>query len=212
MQKLRELVYESEWSRTYRTGSNSTFYESKFVVDGLKITVNELSRRWPGMKAEERSDFALAFGAKTTPEGDDESVLSFLMSAGDEPIWRMIALKLTKHRDRDAVVRFLGERIKESEDSKGNYYQAAEELADVRLLGVLEEDFDRLSSSIQSISPQSYLDAARARDYLQLCRTLATITGHDQYLAIVRSALGHSSELVRRKAQLLLGIEGEAGV
>ncbi|SRR6266498_716835 len=212
MRYLGELISESEWSRQYRAGPNSTFYESKFLVDGLKIDLSTLSSRWSWMKPEERYDFALAFGAKTSLDGDDEAVLSFLMLSGDEAVWRLIALKLARHRDRDAVVQFLSQRIQQSKGSKGSYYQAAEELEDVRLLPILEEDFRHFNSSLQLFSQDVGQDPAPLREYLQLCKTLAAITGRDEYLSIIRSALEHSLPLVRRKAQLLLGVAGESEV
>lgn len=85
--KGKELVRDSEWMRTYRVGEETLYYESKFLVDKLQVSIQDLTGRWSHLDEQGRLEFAFAFAAKAELSPNDEEILSFLMGAGNEAIW-----------------------------------------------------------------------------------------------------------------------------
>jgi hypothetical protein len=137
----RKLVKETKWSRKYLIAPTRFLYESKFLADGLDINAENLVNQWPTMTASERHDFALAFQCTGKLTQNDESILLFLMRAGDGTVWRTISLILSRHSDRESVTQFLLARLRETFEARSNYYQAAELVGDARFVEVLEDQF-----------------------------------------------------------------------
>src|SRR5262245_56478436 len=86
----RKLLRETEWTRVYDVGSNQLFYESKFLVDGLKVSPADIKSRWKALSEQEQMDFVRAFQSKEPITPDDEEVLGFLMQVGNESVWNAI--------------------------------------------------------------------------------------------------------------------------
>ncbi len=206
---MAELIKETEWSRRYFVSPTSIRYESKFLVDGLTVKVNELISRWESLTESEQHDFALAFQCKGKLSADDEKILLFLMQAGDEIIWRTVSLMLCRHTDREHVVRFLLERLQDSVAGRSNYYQAAETIGDPKFLPILERHFREYRTRITERGHQSAMLDGDWLEYLELSNSLRKLTGGQDYEQAVAELSKHSSELVRSRAHDYLRQSGD---
>jgi hypothetical protein len=208
MKHQPELVSETEWSRTYRVGENKISYESKFFSDHLEVDAEQLIERWPRMTKTEQHDFARAFRAKRSLSRHDERILEFLMVSGDQIIWTTISLLLCRHPKRDLVADFILARVNGSETPKTNYYQAAEQIGDPRFVPALERQFGQMYTELGPSLPEApNLEEDRQYlEFLQLCRTLLTITRSNEYERPLRVLLDHPSEVVRNRAKRHLGV------
>jgi hypothetical protein len=204
-----KLMNETQWSRTYQVGQKDFYRESKFLSDGLQIPADDIIQRWATLTLSERHDFASAFRAKPTLTANDETILTFLMQVGDEIVWRTICVMLCRHSNREIVKEFVITRLKTSSGNRANYYQAAENIRDTDLVSILECQFHDYQRNLASDAEPSWANDRLLREFLQLCKTLATITGDIRYEEIIRSHLGHPSNAVNGKARLLLSNEAQ---
>lgn len=193
---------ETEWSRVYQVGPKSFVYESKFYEDNLTIDSDEMIKRWPTLSPLDRQDFVRSFQGKREFSSDDESFLNFLMTTRDEIILRMIAVTLCRHSDRERVTQFIFQRIEEATQDRANYYQAAEILGDNRFIPLLERQY-RGHLEHERKTP-AVTDPLAHLEILRLCKTLFTITNRREYEGVIRAALKHPSEIVRKRAKMYL--------
>jgi len=192
-----ELLKESRWARTYRFG-DGTLFESKFARDEIQVSREEVERIWPDLSPDEKLEFAFAYGVKSTVTAEDEKVMDFLMEAGDEYVWSMIALLLARHSNRERVMSFLLERATSPSLLGANYYQALEILADMRAIPVLQRAREIHLHHIDAGATDEI------HDYLVCCRALWKLEGSDAYAAEIREALRSADPAVSAHAKLLL--------
>lgn len=198
----RELVKESEWMRVYRADSNTLMYESKFLVDHLTLSANSIKRRWPGLSEEEKLEFAQAFQAKPEVTSEDESLLDFLMEAGNLPIWITIAPLLPRHSARERVLKFLFQRISEEGKPKANFYQSIEQLNDKTALPTLRAMYERYKDRLLERSEPT--DEFEYQDYLSCCKALWVIEGSMQYRETIERFAKSQDEGLKFWAETLL--------
>ncbi len=117
-----KLIRESEWERLYESDRWGTVHESKFLIDGIQVSAESIIRRWPDFSSAEKLEFANAFAVKREVTPEDERILDFLMEAGDFHIWMAVAPLLARHRDRERVLSFLLERIREDRKDRANFF------------------------------------------------------------------------------------------
>jgi hypothetical protein len=120
-----KLIRESEWMRVYETDRSGQLYESKFLADGIQVSANSFIKRWPELSAEQRLDFASAFAAKPEVTYEDERVLDFLMEQDDFYICMSIAPLLPFHRQRDRVLAFVVDTIREHPKDAANFFSGS---------------------------------------------------------------------------------------
>lgn len=199
------LVQESEWMRVYRVGKDHYIHESKFLEDGLQISADHLKKVWPTLTEESKLEFANAYSVKPKLSPEDTEILNFLMVAGDEPVWSALALLLTKHTDRQRVLRFLIDRVDKAEGSRANYYQALQRVGDATTVPTLRAAYEKYRTEIDSFrAPDKSRDILRYMDYLRCCATLYALDGSQEYRLAINQMLNHSDERVRDFARQIL--------
>src|SRR5581483_8732494 len=177
-------------------------YESKFLDVGFALDADDLKGRWASMTSSQRHDFALAFQCKGHLSANDEKIVSFLMHAGERIIWRTIARLLAMHSDREQVVTFLLDRVRDPLETRANYYEAIEVIRDNRSISVLQDQFERYRDRVGVSIAEAHLQPERdSLDYVQLCHTLSKITGNQNYQNEIKRFLSHPSESVRNRAR-----------
>lgn len=93
----RKVIRESEWMRVFKVENKKTYiYESKFLIDDLRVPVLAIEKKWPVIPLSEKVEFSLAFSSQPPRDEEDHAILQFLMSAGPEE-------SLEKHRHHLAV-------------------------------------------------------------------------------------------------------------
>lgn len=194
-------IKETEWTRVYRAG-DAFVHVSKFLEGGLQVSADSIRARWPTFSFQEKLDFAQAFSAGGKATAEDERILDFLMEAGDFHIWDAIALRLRHHRDKDRVLAFLLERIKEKGEYKANFFQAIGLMKNERAVRALRAAYDdyrkRLGASLSSGASLDYMD------YLYCCAALWRIEGPSEYKQVIEDASRSQDEAVRITAELIL--------
>lgn len=200
-QARRELVRESEWSREYRIGPNTYFFESKFQADGLQIFAAVLRRKWADMSDEDRIDFANAFASKPTLTAEDQEILAFLMEASTEPIWGTIAPHLAGYNDHEFALGFLLKHALFESPMLANYYMAFSFMRDERAIPLLQQHFNRYRIELEPFADKGYMQLF---NYLHCCQVLAQLTNADKYRSALEELVVHPDESVRRRAKSLL--------
>ena len=198
----KELVQETEWMRVYRSGPKTFFFQSKFVSESLEIGSASLKERWFSFTPMEQLEFANAFILKPHLTAEDQEILKFLMEKGSEYVWGTIAYLLPQYSDREGALSFLLERIASGGRCVSNYYQALEQVGDVRAIPLLRqryEDYQMRVPPFEQHGPFSELS-----DYQVCCRTLWKLTGSPEYQDALKELLHHSEETIRRRAHFLL--------
>ncbi len=179
----KNLVRESEWARIYNISDPGGYlFESKFLVDGLHVSLPSIRDRWPLLSAEEKIEFATAFSAQPPRDGDDQQILQFLMQVGPEEVWKSIAIVSTFHPNTDYALQFLLERVRGAAEGRANYYQALELLRRAEAIPRLRERFDEYQGLVSASDGRSER-ASFWVDYLQCCKTLFTLTKGPAFLA-----------------------------
>lgn len=201
--KSTKLIKETEWTRVYKRG-DSYVYVSKFLEDGLEVSAESIRERWPTFSFDEKVDFAQAFsrGARVTAE--HEQVLDFLMEAGDFPVWMSIAGRLRHHRDKDRVLAFLLERVREEKVPKGNFFQALGLMNEKRALPALRAVYDSYRELLSASPAAGASPDYDYLDYLHCCEALWKISGSGEYKQVIEDASKSQDELVRITAELIL--------
>jgi hypothetical protein len=195
------LLDETEWSRRYVDPSGLIRYESKFLSDRIEVDYETIIARWNTLTKREKYDFVRSFRGKRQLEPQDEKLLEFLMDTPDEVVWRLIALMITRHSNRQLVTRFILRRIKESSERRSNYYQAAEIICDAIFIPVLEEQFRAASRKLGSAPVPSPESDSTYLEFICLCKTLWKLTSEDEYRESIQRLLRHPSDSVRYSAQ-----------
>lgn len=205
MLERKQLLKESEWVRVYSLGEKQLRYESRFLTDGLEVSAQSLSERWPRLTSEERMEFAFAFAAKPHFSQNDREILSLLMRAGDEAIWSTIALTLVYHFDRQTVFDFLVNLVRNPRPGCANYFQALELLGDKRAVPVLRHFYGAYREQQREQRPSQLLSEHQwETDFLRLCRALLVLEGDREFELAIREMLKHPEEEVRARAQRFL--------
>lgn len=200
-----KLLRESEWTRVYEGELDSrrvVVHESKFLADGLKVSAESIRARWPALSFEERMDFANAFGAGGEVTAEDERVLDFLMEGGDFPVWMATAQRLRHHHDKDRVLAFLVERIREEGEHKANFFQAIELMGDKRALPALRAAYDAYKTELEPPNgppkPFDYFD------YLACCRALWILESSTEYKKAIQALVKHRDARISASARQVL--------
>jgi len=199
-----ELIKESRWSRLYRTGPRDYYSESKFLLDGLRADPSSIKREWNSFSDEEKVDFGIAFaaGAAADKSPEVEEILTFLMSAGPEEVWMNIAGMLPKHSDKEAVMRFLLERLQTSQEP-AYCFQALAGIGDQRAVPLLRQDYERRLTRINEagVAAVSEFDWC---DFYGCCAVLWKLGAEGPFETRVHEALSHPSDIVRVRVGVLL--------
>ena len=199
----KALVRESRWMRVYNVGDR-LLYESKFLVDGLQVSLISLINDWRGMTEAEHVEFAMAFLAKPDLQHSDEEILNYLMEVGSPEVLRSIALLTARHSDKERVCRFLARQIERGEKPLANFYQASEILKDRRLLPSLRKAYERYKAKLDVCEESDLVD------YLGCCKALLAIERSTEYEIAISDLRSHSSEYISRMATHLLESEKQS--
>ena len=198
----KKLVREDRWSRIFEVAPNSYAYESKLKDGETVVSAEELRADWLAWSAAQRLEFAQAFQQRQRLTPEDERILEFLMSNGDDRIWSTIALVLVHHSNRRLVVEFLVEKLLSTAEPRANLIQALYVIGDRSTLPVLRQMHDRLSREVSSDERTD--DAMKIVDFLTACKALAYLEKSARYESQIRSFLAHPDEIIRIQAQLAL--------
>lgn len=197
-----KLIRESEWNRVYESDRWGEVHESKFLIDGIQVSAESIISRWKGFSLAEKLEFANAFAVKREVTSEDERTLDFLMEASEPVIWATIAPMLRRHTDRERVLGFLLDTLKDEGLSKANFYQGLELLNDKRALPALREDYQRYECRLVEhgkLDPEdSYLE------YLSCCKALLVIDGSKEYEDAIKQQAQSEDERVRVWAEKML--------
>jgi len=196
-----KLITESEWTRVYKDG-DATLRDSKFFRDGLEVNAESIKGWWPSLSLHQRLDFAHAFSVKPKVTPEDERILDFLMEEGEPYIWRTIAILLPRHRDRERVLAFLLERIREEGEYKANFFQALRLMGDNRAIPALRAAFDdyRKKFRVGTGAPVKFVYFS----YLSCCEALWALEGSTEYKDAIEEFLKSDDKDVRSFAELML--------
>ena len=199
----QKLVRETEWNRVYESEAGVRLHESKFLVDGLGVSLEQVTSRWSTFSEVERLDFANAFGAKPNVSAEDERILDYLMEVGDSYTWMAIAPLLPRHRNRERVLEFLLNRIREEGKDNANFFQALRMIRDRRAVAGLRTAYERYRREQKSGKVGLY-----DLDFLGCCAALLAIDGAAEYRRAIQDASNSPDELVRRYAKFAWTDEG----
>jgi hypothetical protein len=204
-----DLLRESEWLREFKTGQKSVFSESKFISEGLQLSLRDFLGKWPLMNDGERIDFAHAYAAKPDMTQEDEKILHFLLDEGDDNICESLAQMMVRMSQPEPVIRFMIARLRTEIDEPANYIQA---------LGLA-----KVTEAVPAILPyyRKYREAVEVEKttgvpedvifgpvpysrYIWCCEALWRITGAEEYASNIRGFLNHSHAQVRCWAEMAL--------
>jgi hypothetical protein len=207
MNLSRQLVRESEWMRVYRLESNHLHYESKFLTDHLQIDLEDLKRRWSTLTAEDKRDFVRAYSAIKAKSTRDFEILRFLMKVGTSETWGWLANSLTDLPEKDLVLNFLLERLKNDDGYFPDYAQALETLGDSKATDVLAEKFAMLRQRVTSLSTETgqltsdaFFDCV---SYLHCCRALVKLAAFGEAREALNAMQTFPDQRVRSMAKRL---------
>src|SRR5262249_36133520 len=161
-----------------------------------------LIAEWNSLSPKERWEFGIAFGAKATLTGEDEKVLNYLMGEDGKDVWSTLATTLTRHPDRERVVKFLEERITNETSRKANYYQALGIMKVVNAESLLRQEADDFERCFTAL-----LEAPRDKvlDYIACIESLLMITQQGSLKDKLRPLQAHSDSIVQTWVRRALG-------
>lgn len=206
----RKLVKESEWMRVYRIEYEETYiYESKFLMDNLRISLQQVQEKWPHLSPSEKAEFSTAFSAQPPRDDEDQAILQFLMEIGPQEVWHNIAILLPFHRRPDEALGFLMERIERDSSSRTNYYQAIGSLGGAKAIPILRRQFDEYHVQLAAKPDQG---SEIWSDYLHCAKTLWILTQDPAFLSALKKAqVGAPQELQPHLAHILREINQGSG-
>jgi HEAT repeat protein len=129
------------------------------------------------------------------------------MVAGDENIWRTIALPLTrmsivKHQQ---VLRFLLDRVVRVDEMRSNYYQALAKLNDPKAVPALKTALAQERKRVcLDKRLESFEEIFLYSDYLQCCAALYRLDGSEVFKDAIKQMQNHPDESVRTEADRAL--------
>jgi len=192
---------EAGWYETVEIEGKEVFLVPKVLRNDVIVPLEIVEARWPFWTPRERVEFAGAFSRKAELSDSDQMVVDFLMKNGGSRIWTMIALLVTRCRERDKAVDFLLSRIKEGVRPLANYYQAVGVLSPSECLPILRESF---LAHRQEVTRHPSLQTSGDRfiylDYLSCAAALLTITGQEEYRASLVEMRNHRDDAIRQMA------------
>ena len=191
---------ETEWFETAKIGERRIEHVSKFLSNDFVVTKDFVAAKWSLWTPDERLSFASAFSARAELKPSDHEVLDFLLEAGDQEIWRTIALSAARHRDRDRARDFLLSRIAEGAKPLANYYQALGMLLSCReCVPALRAAMAKHCQDVEAHPLlETWDDRLTYLDYLACTAVLFKITGQAEYRANLDRMLEHPDESVRQ--------------
>jgi hypothetical protein len=192
---------ESEWMRTYKIG-DAFLHESKFLVDGLTVRVEEIEARWPTFSTEERLEFALAFSAKPGLTPEDVRVLDFLLEAGERYVWSTVAALLPRHPDKERALGFLLKMIGNEERYDANFFHALERINDKRAIPAIKTAYDTYRRKLDGLADRR--SACDAVGYMSCCKALWALEGSANYKDAIEEFLKSDDKAVCRFAEIML--------
>jgi hypothetical protein len=209
-----ELVKETPWSYTFKTGPKHTYRISKFMADkNFKVNVSEIRAHWPTMSTNERYDFAMSVSG--SEERSNIEILEFLLQEGDDDVWPICAMAFLEHPDRGRVVKFLIERVQQNtdEDPPLNYIQALGLAKDRRATAAILPYYEKCRAEMEAekttgVPENVVFGPIPYPDYFSICEALLKIEGSSEYEQAIRKYLDHPNEQVRYWAEHALEIEG----
>jgi hypothetical protein len=183
----KKLVRESDWMRIFKFENEETYiYESKFLVDDLRVSPLAIKKQWPGLSPSEKQEFSTAFGSQPPRDNDDQNILQFLMEVGPEEVWRNIAVLLPFHTRPDVALAFLIDKVQHGSSSRADYYQAIELLRGMEAVPILRRHFDEYRSLLFPKVEGDNVDLWI--NYLQCGKTLFNLTQDLTYLSELKRA------------------------
>jgi hypothetical protein len=196
-----KLVTETEWTRVYKDG-DATLCDSKFFRDGLEVGAESIKGRWSSLSPHEKLDFAQAFSAKRNVTSEDENILDFLMEVGEPYIWTTITTPLRRHRDKERVLAFLLERIREDGEHKANFFEAIGLMRDNRAVPALRAAYDNYRKELRA-GAEAHVGFDHF-SYLSCCTALWEIEGPTEYRKAIEELSRSDDKAVRSFAELIL--------
>ena len=211
-----ELLKETPWSYTFKTGPKHQHVLSKFMADkNFKVSVSEVRAHWPTMSTSERYDFAASFSGSY--ERSNTEILEFLLQEGDDDVWPMCAMAFLDHPDRDRVVKFLIERVEQNTEKEPplNYIQALGLAKDRRATAAILPYYEKCREAVEAeettgVPENVVFGPIPYHAYFSICEALLKIEGSPEYEQAIRKYLDHPNEQVCWWAEHALEIEGPA--
>lgn len=198
---MDRLIKETRWSRVYERDDGSRSIRSRFNMDGLSVTCDELQRMWSQWDERERLDFAQAFSEKANFSDDDRKSLEFLMTIGSDIVASAIAIEYAACPSKTAAFDLIVARLRNSKNvPRSNFFQALGRLADPRGVAVLEELRESLAAEITG--EPTAIDTVI--DYLSCCTALVLLTGDSAYKRYLEAYLQDDREVVRYAARIMI--------
>ena len=211
-----ELVKRTDWSYSFKGGSNSYCTISRFMAEeGFVVSASEIRQRWPSMNETERIDFAMNFRVKEPCTENDTAILETIMNEGNDEIWSCSALAMLKHPDRNRVVEFLIDRVQQSasEHPPLNYMQALGIAGDRRAVASIRPYYEKylkamIAEAVSGVPDDVFWGPIPYHAFLSIAGDLYKIEGSTEYEQTIRKYFDHPNEQVRYWAEHALGIEG----
>jgi hypothetical protein len=210
-----ELVRATEWSYTYKCGSKSYCRISRFMAEkDLEVAAEDIRKRWPHWRHDERMDFATNWWKKTWTD-DDTKILEIIMADGDDQIWESCAQTFLKHPDRNRAVNFLVDRVLHYslEHTPLNYFQVLGMAKDKRAASAILPFYEKYKTempeeSTLDVQENVFRGPIPYFPYLTAAGALFQITGSPDYEHAIRKYFDHPQEQVRWWAEHALQMEG----
>lgn len=155
-----ELVNETRWSRHYSMEELQTkLFESKFADGSATISLEELTREWPGWSNNERMDFCQAVTQarfEHLPE-----ILRFIMVEGNYEAWSAIANSVVKLLPAEVSVPFICNACLKAPVGKGaKFFQALAVSRAPEAIPTLHKCLDRAWADPHLLKDDSLFDWA----------------------------------------------------
>ena len=197
-----EIISDDRWSRLHQVNHDTRRYVSKFENNEVSISAERLQSEWDSWSEADKLSFAIAYGFKPEILLEDEKILDFLMAAGDERVWVVIAICLLRHSDKSKVRNFLIERLRSSSEPKMNFIQALSLIGGSEVVSELRRFHDRVREGIPTASKEKRRDMIL--EFLFGCSGLWKLEDDKAYPEEIESFSNDPDEIVRRTVALLL--------
>jgi hypothetical protein len=177
-------------------------YVSKFEKNEVLISLEMLQREWDSWSEADKLSFAMAYSFKPEILREDEMILDFLMRAGDERVWLIIAICLVRHSDKHKVKSFLLERLQSSSEPRINFIRALSLIGGSQVASELRRFHDRIHDEIHTSPKEKQRDLIL--EYMFSCSGLWKLENSRIFREEIGSFSNHADEIIRKTANLLL--------
>lgn len=211
-----ELVRESEWVFIYKKNAHQ-YRVSKFLDDNFSVDAASFRVRWLEMSPDARGEFCGAFSAKANWTSNDAEIIDTILEDGNDTLWWSLSLTLLKHPDRERMVNFLIERLRDPRIKHGggtlNYIQALGISRDRRAATAIKPYYEEFRRAVKAeaqigIPSDVVFGPIPYHAYFAAAGAMVQTDGSPEYEMEIREYFGHPNEQVRYWAEHALGVEG----